>query len=277
MDEQPKIEINGVSKVFLSGDEIVRALKETSFAVASGEFLVIVGPSGCGKTTLMRIIGDLDKPTTGDVRLNSRSEDQPVTATVFQERALFPWMTVLDNVAYGLRTRGESRRVAHRIAREFVDKVGLTRFADAYPHQLSGGMKQRVSIARAFAYDPEVLLMDEPLASLDEQTKALVQEELLRVWGETHKTVVYVTHSIDEAVIMGDRIVVFTAHPGEVKDTISVDLPRPRDVIDLKSTQEFAELTSQVWHLLRDEVVRTAGTAALGAVADRTGASGRRR
>jgi len=172
---------------------------------------------------------------------------------VFQEYAIFPWKTVLENVAFGLEVRGVPRAERLEIASNWLAKVGLKRFASYYPSQISGGMKQRVSIARALANDPEVLLMDEPLGALDAQTRAVLQEELLRLWEESHKTVLYVTHSIDEAVLLGDRVVLMTAHPGTKKSEFVVDLPRPRD-LSTTSTARYAELTGAIWDDLRDEV-----------------------
>ncbi|MDP2728067.1 MAG: ABC transporter ATP-binding protein [Dehalococcoidia bacterium] len=252
-----KITISGLTKLFRTGRTSVTALAEVNLTIPEGQFLCVVGPSGCGKTTMLRIMAGLETPTTGQVTVTSRDKHQPINSMIFQEHSIFPWMTVRDNVAYGLRMRGISRKEARSKADEYVEKVGLTKFAKAYPHQLSGGMKQRVSIARAFANDPEILLMDEPFASLDEQTKILLQEELLRVWGETRKTVVYVTHSIDEAIVMGDRIMVFTAHPGHVKAEVQVDFPRPRMVYELKANPRFGEMAFHLWELLRDEVMKT--------------------
>jgi NitT/TauT family transport system ATP-binding protein len=181
---------------------------------------------------------------------------------VFQEQSIFPWMTVEENVGYGLAMRGVHANVRRGVVAHYLAKVGLTQFTRAYPHQLSGGMKQRASVARAFATDPEILLMDEPFASVDEQTRALLQEELLRVWESDRKTVVYITHSIDEALVLGDRVVVMSARPGHVKAEIDVSLPRPRSVYDLKSTPEFAELVGRVWEPLRREVLTSFGALA---------------
>lgn len=180
---------------------------------------------------------------------------KPLNNVVFQEYAVFPWKTVRDNVGFGLQMRGMPRAERERVVEGWLAKVGLKRFADYYPSQISGGMKQRVSIARALANDPEVLLMDEPLGALDAQTRAVLQEELLRLWEETHKTVLYVTHSIDEAVLLGDRVVIMTAHPGTKKAEFVVDLPRPRD-ISTTATPRFAALTGAIWEALRDEVHR---------------------
>ena len=250
-----KIEVSRLTRSFRLDDTTVTALDDVSLQVAAGEFCCMVGPSGCGKTTLLRLIAGLDRPTSGELRIATSDAGRPLNAMVFQEQSVFPWMTVEQNVGYGLRIRREKpHRIRERVD-HFLRMVGLHEFARAYPHQLSGGMKQRVSVARAFATDPEVLLMDEPFAALDEQSKLLLQNELLRIWDETQKTVVYITHSIDEAVALGDRVVVLTSRPGRIKTSIDVDLPRPRVVYDLKSDARFGELTTRVWNELKDEVL----------------------
>jgi NitT/TauT family transport system ATP-binding protein len=245
----------------LRGQGLV-ALEDVNLAVQDREFCCIVGPSGCGKSTLLRILAGLERQTSGELHLEVRDPAKPLTAMVFQEQSIFPWMTVEENVGYGLAMRGVHRSVRRGIVSHYLDKVGLTHFARAYPHQLSGGMKQRASVARAFATDPEILLMDEPFASVDEQTRALLQEELLRVWESDRKTVVYITHSIDEALVLGDRVVVMSARPGHVKAEIDVPLARPRSVYELKSTPEFAELVARVWEPLRREVLTSFGALA---------------
>jgi NitT/TauT family transport system ATP-binding protein len=173
---------------------------------------------------------------------------------IFQQESLLPWKTAWENVEFGLRMRGIDRGERRQRTEDWLSRVGLLRFANAYPYELSGGMKQRVSIARAFALDPEILLMDEPFAAIDQQTKLLLQEELIRIWEDTRKTVIFVTHNIDEAVVLGDRVIVMTAHPGRVKAEIAVDLPRPRDPMGIRTNPRYFELTQDVWHLLRDEV-----------------------
>jgi NitT/TauT family transport system ATP-binding protein len=181
---------------------------------------------------------------------------RPENSTVFQGDSIFPWMTVWDNAAYGLRMRNAPAAMVKEVVGHYLDRTGLSRFAKSYPHQLSGGMKQRVSIARAFANDPEILLMDEPFSALDAQNKLLLQEELLRIWDEHKKTVVFITHSVDEAVILGDRIMVMTAQPGRVKTFVPIRLPRPRNILELQRTPEFGELVHRIWSSLRDEVER---------------------
>jgi NitT/TauT family transport system ATP-binding protein len=251
-----KIEANDLTKVYPSRNGPMCALRDFSLRVEEGEFVCIVGPSGCGKSTFLRILGGLITPSSGRVELFPRDEKTPLQNIVFQEYAIFPWKTVLDNVAFGLEMRGVSRTERREIARDWVKKVGLAKFADAYPHQLSGGMKQRVSIARAFANDPEILLMDEPLGALDAQTRAILQGELVRLWEDSRKTVVYITHSIEESVLLGDRIVLMTAHPGTYKTEFAVPFARPRSFA-LTSAPEFARLSYAIWQELEVEVKRT--------------------
>jgi NitT/TauT family transport system ATP-binding protein len=225
--------------------------------VNDGEFVCVVGPSGCGKSTFLRILAGLLPPTSGEVKiLPGQDPTKPLNNVVFQEYAIFPWKKVIDNVAFGLEMRGYSRKERYDIANNWLDRVGLRKFAKYYPHQISGGMKQRVSIARALANDPEVLLMDEPLGALDAQTRTVMQDELLHIWETYRKTVVYITHSIEEAVLLGDRVVLMTAHPGTNKATFEVTIPRPRD-IKTTGTAEFASLSYNIWEALRDEVIRT--------------------
>jgi NitT/TauT family transport system ATP-binding protein len=239
------------------------ALENVNLQVPEQEFCCIVGPSGCGKSTLLRILAGLERQTSGEIELAMHDGERPLTAMVFQEQSIFPWMTVEENVGYGLRMRGVPRIVLREVVGHYLGKVGLARFAKAYPHQLSGGMKQRASVARAFATDPQILLMDEPFASVDEQTRAILQEELLRVWETNRKTVVYITHSIDEALVLGDRVLVMSARPGRITAEIEVPLPRPRSVYELKSTPAFADLVARVWAPLRKEVLAGFGALAV--------------
>ncbi len=255
-----KIAVQQLEKRFPFGSGVVGALLDVNLQVASGEFCCIVGPSGCGKSTLLRILAGLERPSSGRVEIQAADSGRPLNAMVFQEQSVFPWMTVEDNVGYGLWTRRVPDAQRRQVVASYLGKVGLTGFAQAYPYQLSGGMKQRVAVARAFANNPEVLLMDEPFASLDEQNKILLQAELLKIWEESRKTVVFVTHSIDEAVLLGDRVLVMTGRPGRIKADVPVTLPRPRSVYELKSSPAFSELVRAVWSLLRDEVL--GGTAA---------------
>lgn len=264
MTPPPRLVARHLAKTFRLGGRDLRAIGDVTLSVAEGEFCCIVGPSGCGKSTFLRIVAGLDRQTSGELRIEAHDLSKPLTAMVFQEQSVFPWMTVERNVGYGLEMRGVNGSVRRRVVEHYLGKVGLSPFARAYPHQLSGGMKQRASVARAFATDPEILLMDEPFAAVDEQTRALLQEELLRVWEEHRKTVVYITHSIDEALILGDRVIVMSARPCRVKAEIEVTLPRPRSVYELKSTPDFAALVARVWEPLRQEVLSslTAGLAA---------------
>jgi NitT/TauT family transport system ATP-binding protein len=253
-----RIAVRGLHKVFESASgQVVVALQDIDLTVRPGEFLCIVGPSGCGKSTFLRLLAGLERSSAGEIQIDVTRPDRPVNSMVFQEQSTFPWMTVRQNTAFGLEMRGVDRRVRDERVGYYLRKVGLEDFANTYPHQLSGGMRQRVCLARAFANEPEVLLMDEPFASLDEQTRILMQEELLRVWeGEHGRTVVFITHSIDEAVLLADTVVVMSARPGRVKATFAVPFPRPRgQLAQLKLRPEFAQLTYGVWEVLRDEVL----------------------
>jgi NitT/TauT family transport system ATP-binding protein len=232
------------------------AIDGVSLEIAHGEFFMIVGPSGCGKTTLLRILAGLDSPTSGTIDIETPHSNRPVNSMIFQGDSIFPWMTVWNNAAYGLRMRRVPKPLIKEVVGHYLARTGLTRFAEYYPHQLSGGMRQRVSIARAFANDPEILLMDEPFSALDAQNKLLLQEELLRIWGEHKKTVVFITHSVDEAVFLGDRIMVMTAQPGKVKTFVSVPLARPRDLMELQKSPQYGELIAHIWSSLREEVDR---------------------
>src|SRR5581483_5344897 len=251
-----KIRMDGLSKVFGEGDSRTVALQGFALAVDDGEFVCIVGPSGCGKTTMLRMVAGLEAPSGGDIRIDAAAAGgRPMNSMVFQDQGLFPWMTVIDNVAFGLEMRGLGRRERRRRAEPFLEMIGLTRFRDHYPQQLSGGMRQRVSIARAFATDPEILLMDEPFAALDAQNKLIMQEELLRIWEGTQKTVLFITHAIDEAIALGDRIVVMTAQPGRIKEIVPVlDFPRPRKPVELRGDPRFGALQLEIWRMLEDEV-----------------------
>lgn len=252
----PKIIARRVAKRYETPNGIVTAIEDFNLEVDEGEFVCIVGPSGCGKSTFLRILADLTPLTSGEIRIAPGSDPRkPLNNVVFQEYAIFPWKTLVENVAFGLQMRGIGRKERREIALMWLERVGLRKFADYYPAQISGGMKQRVSIARALANDPEVLLMDEPLGALDAQTRAIMQEELLRIWEQERKTVVYITHSIDEAVLLADRVVLMTAHPGTHKAEYRIDLSRPRDLMTT-GTPEFAALTIAIWESLRDEVLR---------------------
>ncbi len=249
---QSAIRIRDVYKRFGA----LTAVDGVSVDIAHGEFFMIVGPSGCGKTTLLRILAGLESVSSGTIEIEAPNSQRPVNSMIFQGDSIFPWMTVWDNAAYGLRMRQAPKSTIKEVVGHYLARTGLTKFADYYPHQLSGGMRQRVSIARAFANDPEILLMDEPFSALDAQNKVLLQEELLRIWEEQKKTVVFITHSVDEAVFLGDRIMVMSAQPGKVKTLVKVPLARPRDIMELQKTPEYGELIAEIWSSLREEVQR---------------------
>lgn len=245
------ISVNNLTRTFASPAGTLNAIEDISLDIRAGEFLAIVGPSGCGKTTLLRILAGLDKPTAGSL---DAPGDFPSNSLVFQGRSVFPWMTVEDNIVYGLKLAGIGRSLRSARADGLLRMIGIERFRRSYPHQLSEGMRQRVAIARALAVDPDLLLMDEPFSALDEQTKLLLQDEVLEIWERTRKTIVFITHSIDEALVMADRVVVFTAQPGRVKAIVDVKFPRPRGFLAVRSDPRFAERFQHIWELLRDEV-----------------------
>ncbi len=244
----------GVSRRYVTRTGEVDACVDMNLVVEPGQFVVVVGPSGCGKSTFLRMVAGLEQPTSGSIEVVLPDGSPATNAMVFHGRTLFPWLSVRDNVAYGLRLSGMSRQERKERADELLDLVGLTRFAGSWPHQVSEGMRQRVSIARALAMDPNLLLMDEPFGALDEQTRFILQEELLRIWEKSGKTVIFVTHSIDEALILSDKIVIMSAHPGTVREIIDVPFPRPRSLTDVRSDPQFAELFATTWTTLRDEV-----------------------
>jgi NitT/TauT family transport system ATP-binding protein len=249
------ITIAGLRKEYGDGRERVVALDGINLTIAPGEFCCIVGPSGCGKSTLLRILAGLDRATGGTIDIDAKG--WPVAnAMVFQESGLFPWMNVEKNVGFGLMTRGVAPADAGKRVDAALRLVGLTKFRHHYPHQLSGGMRQRGAIARAFVTDPGMLLMDEPFAALDAQNRIILQAELVRIWEETGKTVIYITHSIDEALLLGDRTVVMTAQPGRVKEIIDIPFRHPRNVMELSATAEFGALKLAIWRILEDEVMR---------------------
>jgi NitT/TauT family transport system ATP-binding protein len=238
----------------------VTALTNVSFNVEKGEFVTIVGPSGCGKSTLLLSIDGLLPPSSGEIVIGGKKVTGPGQdrALVFQEFALMPWRTIEANIWFGLELRGEPKHVLKEKSDHFLKMVGLKHFAKSYPHELSGGMKQRVGIARALAVDPEIILMDEPFGALDAQTREIMQSELLKIWEENRKTVFFVTHGIDEAIFLADKIIVMCAHPGKVKEVIEVKLPRPRG-LEIKDDVEFARLRRHIWNLLADEVNASSG------------------
>lgn len=263
----PKIRLRNVRQEFAlrpakgartvpSSPSTLVVLDDFTLDVRAGEFLTIVGPSGSGKTTLLDLLAGLTLPVAGQVLVDGC----PVTgpghdrAVVFQQYALFPWRTASTNVSIGLEGSGLNRRQRAAKAHEYLDLVGLSGFAERYPHELSGGMKQRVAIARSLAYEPDILLMDEPFAALDAQTREQLQDELLRIWQETGKTVVFITHGIDEAVYLGQRVAVLSSRPGRLKAIVDIDLGPREGGADLRSTRQFMEHRHKVWTLLHDEV-----------------------
>lgn len=244
-------------KAYQTRNGIVPALEDVTFRVTEREFVSIVGPSGCGKTTLLKLLAGLLTPTSGQIIFGEEAADgRPRNALVFQEHGLFPWMTVMDNVAFGLEMRGVARQERHDQARAFIERVGLASFAHSYPHELSVGMRQRVGIARAFVADPHMLLMDEPFGSLDAQTTLVLQEELLRIWEDYQKLVIYVTHDIEEAVLLGDRVLVMTGRPGRIREEIPIPLGRPRDMLSVERP-DVMEIKWHIWKILEDEVRRS--------------------
>ena len=254
----PAIELRDVTKRFRtpSGD-IYTALRDLNLTVGAGEFVSVVGPTGCGKSTTLALISGLEPPSEGEVLLDG----EPVTGVsravgyVFQVDAVFPWKNVLDNVATGPRLRGVDRAQANRLAQDWIGRVGLTGFERYYPHQLSGGMRKRAALAQTLINEPRILLMDEPFSALDVQTRTLMENELLQLWSATKSSVVFVTHDLEEAIALADRVVVITAGPGTVKGTYRVDLPRPRNVSEIRFHPEFARIYQEIWNDLRDEVL----------------------
>ena len=248
-----KLECRHISKFFGEGVKATRVLDDISFETGEGEFLCILGPSGCGKSTLLRIIAGLLEPSRGDVIYSGNNTDKPLNSMVFQEHGVFPWMNVIDNVAFGLEMRGVPRKERYERSLDFLKRVGLAQYATRNPHELSVGMRQRIAIARAFVNNPEILLMDEPFGSLDAQTRLILQDELLKIWSEHKKTVIFVTHDIDEAILLGDRVLVMTSTPGRIREAITVGIDRPRD-LRIESTQKFLEMRMKIWNIIRSEV-----------------------
>ena len=247
--------IRGVTKRFAVGEDEIEALARIDVTIAQGEFVCLIGASGCGKSTLLRIVAGFEEPTTGAVSVLGKSVTGPGSdcGMVFQDYALFPWMTVQQNIGFGPRQRGLLRSEIRSIADEFVKLVGLERFADRYPSQLSGGMKQRVAIARVLANEATILLMDEPFGALDALTREQLQHELLQIWARTRVTIIFVTHSVEEAVLLADRVLVMSAGPGRIENDIRIDLPRPRDV----SSPEFNAVRRDVARRLTSHLAPT--------------------
>ena len=261
---ETKIQFERVTKTFQVRDPKKRrgasktftAVKDLTFSVREGEFLTLVGPSGCGKSTLLDLLGGLTQPKAGKILLNGQEITGPGLdrGIVFQQYALFPWKTARGNVEFGLEAKGFTKKEKEERTRHFLSLVGLEGFEDRYPHELSGGMKQRVAIARSLAYDPEVLLMDEPFAALDAQTRETLQSELLRIWDKTKKTILFITHGIDEAVFLGQRVAVMSPNPGSIKYMVDIPLDSRLNELDIRSHPEFVKARHHIWSLLHEKV-----------------------
>jgi NitT/TauT family transport system ATP-binding protein len=257
MEEPTKLHIHNVSKTYRSDGQEVLAIEEIDLKIKNKEFATILGPSGCGKSTLLRIVAGLIKPTKGIVRLDGNVITRPGQdrGMVFQSYTLFPWLTVTENIQFGLEISGMPKAKQEQIAQEFVEKVGLKGFEKTFPRGLSGGMKQRVAIARALANNPAILLLDEPFGALDAQTRALMQELLTQIWEELHKTILFVTHDVEEAIFLSDRVFIMTARPGKIKAEIDIPLERPRSY-EVKATESFLNLKKQALALIREEAIK---------------------
>jgi len=255
-----KLSVKGVTKAFQTKKGKFCALDDINLEIGVGEFISLVGPSGCGKSTLLNLIAGFDQPDQGQILADGKRVDKPGTERViiFQEPALFPWLTAIKNVEFGLKMAGVPRKERQKIAFDYLKMVHLSKFYNTYVHELSGGMKQRVALARALAIDPEILLMDEPFAALDAQTREILHKELQEIWTKTHKTIVFVTHNVREAVVLGDRVVVLSACPGRIKREFKVDLPRPRDINSLDvlriSNTIMEELKAEIEKVAKEEM-----------------------
>jgi NitT/TauT family transport system ATP-binding protein len=253
-DEKIALEASGIRKDYTKDARTLSVLDVERFSVRDGEFVTIIGPSGCGKSTLLHIMGGFIKAEAGEISVHGRKVNGPGPdrGMMFQEFALFPWKTVAGNVAWGLEAQGFEKEKIKETVDAYLEMIGLTEFRNHYPAELSGGMKQRVALARVLAFNPEVLLMDEPFGALDAQTRESMQEELTRLWERTGKTIVFVTHDIDEAVYLGDRVVVLTARPGRIREEIRIELPRPRS-LEVKKSLQCHEYRNYIWDLIRSE------------------------
>jgi NitT/TauT family transport system ATP-binding protein len=253
------LQASGIKKSYAKNGRPLEILDVERFAAREGEFITIIGPSGCGKSTFLHIMGGFIKAEAGRIEVYGRevSDPGPDRGMMFQEFSLFPWKSVAGNIAWGLEVQGLPRQAIEETVGRYLDMTGLTDFRNHYPAELSGGMKQRAALARVLAFDPKVLLMDEPFGALDAQTRELMQEELMRVWERTRKTIVFVTHDIEEAVYLGDRVVVLTARPGRVREEVKIDLPRPRG-LEIKKSIQCHEYRNYIWDLIRSESRRAA-------------------
>lgn len=251
---EPAVEVRGLGHIYEGRDGAVPALSDINLTVPAGHFIVIVGPSGCGKTSLLMMLAGLRTPSSGTILCDGRpipTPDPSRVGVVFQEASLYPWLTAVENVEFPLVLKKAPRDEQRARAEAMLNMVGLEGFGGRYPHELSGGMKQRVSIARGLVQDPPVLLMDEPFAALDEQTRMTMGHELLRIWSQTNKTVVFITHSLTEAVYLADEVIVMSARPGRILDRVTIDLPRPR-TYQMMATDKFGQLRERIWHQIRD-------------------------
>ncbi len=257
-----KLVVQNLRKSFRSqrSAQPIQVFDDISFEVHPSQFISLVGPSGCGKTTFLRILDGLIPRDEGEILLDGKTviKPGPDKGFVFQDSSLLLWRTVIDNVILGLELQGVDKKAARKKAEHYIALVGLKGFEQHYPHELSGGMQQRVNLARALIVDPEILLMDEPFASLDAQTREIMQAELLKMWRETRKTVIFVTHQIEEAIYLSDQVVVFSARPARIREIVKVDLPRPR-LLTVKRSQKFLDLADHVWTLIEDEVLKSMG------------------
>ena len=257
-----KLVVRNLTKAFRRqrDDRVIKVFDGISLDVHPSEFVCLVGPSGCGKTTLLRILNGLIPHDSGEIFLDGNSVIKPGIdkGFVFQDSSLLPWRTVTDNVILGLEIQGADKKVAREKAQKFIDLVGLKGFENHYPYELSGGMQQRVNLARALIVDPEILLMDEPFASLDAQTREIMQAELLKMWLQAKKTVIFVTHQIEEAIYLADRVVVFSARPTKVREIVKIQISRPRP-LSVKRTKDFLDYTDHIWGIIQDEVLKSMG------------------
>ncbi len=254
--ENAKVRVQSVSKRFGEGEAEISALEHVDLVIQKNDFLSIVGPSGCGKSTLLKILAGFEKPSEGAVFMDNKPISGPNAerGVVFQQGALFTWMTVLNNIAFGPMSCGKPRHELRDIAKHYIDLVGLDGFENRYPYELSGGMQQRVGIARALANDPELLLMDEPFAALDQQTRELLQEEIKRIWEKTHKTILWITHSIEEALFLSTHVLVMTARPGRVKSSFITGFSNAKDHL-VTTSLEFTQAKRKIFELLREEAI----------------------
>src|SRR3954471_8490672 len=248
------LEVSGLRKSYTKNGQALEILDVEHFAAREGEFITIIGPSGCGKSTFLHIMGGFIGADAGAIRVYGTqvTKPGPDRGMMFQEFALFPWKTVAGNVAWGLEAHGAARAHIDEVVAKYLDMTGLAEFRNHYPAELSGGMKQRVALARVLAFDPKVLLMDEPFGALDAQTRETMQEEVMQLWARTRKTIVFVTHDIEEAVYLGDRVIVLSARPGRIKEEVRIDLPRPRE-LEIKKSMQCHEYRNHVWDLIRSE------------------------